>query len=159
MAEINDLIFNDLEVENDFRSLLNFRFVEDDVLDLFDKEINFITMDADLNNKVDMPAVTLSIFQSESINEDDEQLQRYTPFTVEVEVYTSGDSRVLKNRELCNIIIKILQSNGALEHYYCRGLKLQDNREVGTMIDSTYRRVLRFSAICDNKQKLIYKGE
>lgn len=159
MAEINDLIFNDLEVENDFRSLLNFRFVEDDVLDLFDKEINFITMDADLSNKVDMPAVTLSIFQGESINEDDEQLQRYTPFTVEVEVYTSGDSRVLKNRELCNIIIKILQSNGALEHYYCRGLKLQDNREVGTMIDSTYRRVLRFSAICDNKQKLIYKGE
>ena len=159
MAEINDLIFNDLEVENDFRSLLNFRFVEDDVLDLFDKEINFITMDADLSNKVDMPAVTLSIFQGESINEDDEQLQRYTPFTVEVEVYTSGDSRVLKNRELCNIIIRILQSNGELEHYYCRGLKLQDNREVGTMIDSTYRRVLRFSAICDNKQKLIYKGE
>lgn len=159
MAEINDLIFNDLEVENDFRSLLNFRFVEDDVLDLFDKEINFITMDADLSNKVDMPAVTLSIFQGESINEDDEQLQRYTPFTVEVEVYTSGDSRVLKNRELCNIIIKILQSNGALEHYYCRGLKLQDNREVGTLIDTTYRRVLRFSAICDNEQKLIYKGE
>lgn len=159
MAEINDLIFNDLEVENDFRSLLNFRFVEDDVLDLFDKEINFITMDADLSNKVDMPAVTLSIFQGESINEDDEQLQKYTPFTVEVEVYTSGDSRVLKNRELCNIIIKILQSNGALEHYYCRGLKLQDNREVGTLIDTTYRRVLRFSAICDNEQKLIYKGE
>lgn len=159
MAEINDLIFNDLEVENDFRSLLNFRFVEDDVLDLFDKEINFITMDADLSNKVDMPAVTLSIFQGESINEDDEQLQRYTPFTVEVEVYTSGDSRVLKNRELCNIIIRILQSNGELEHYYCRGLKLQDNREVGTLLDTTYRRVLRFSAICDNKQKLIFKGE
>ena len=34
MAEINSLIFDDLEVENDFRLLLKKRFAEDDVYNL-----------------------------------------------------------------------------------------------------------------------------
>ena len=159
MEEINSLIFNDLEIEEDFRSLLSLRFTEDDVYKLYKREINFIPMDSDFKGKIDLPAVTLSVFQGESVNEDDSQLQRYTPFSVEVEVYTSGDSKVLKNRQLCNIIIELLQSNGQLQNYYCRGLKLQENREVGSVIDSTYRRTLRFSALCDNETKLIFKGE
>lgn len=155
MAEINDLIFDDIEVENDFRWLLNQRFVEDDVYDLFNREINFIPIDTDLKAKIDLPAVTFSIFQSESLEPDDEQLQRETPFTVEINVYTSGDGKVLKNRQLCNIIIKILQSNGELPHYYCRGLKLEENSEAGTLLESAYRRVIRMSGLCNNSQKLI----
>ena len=159
MGEINSLIFNDLEVEDDFRTLLKLRFAEDDVCSLYDREINFIPMDSDLSNKVEMPAVALSVFQGEPIGEDDEQLQRYTQFTVEVDVYTSGDSKVLKNRQLCNIIIQLLQSNGPLQNYYCRGLTLRENNEVGTLLDSAYRRTIRMSAICDNEKKLIFKGE
>ena len=158
MAEINSLIFDDLEVENNFRALLKQRFAEDDVYNLYDREINFVPMDSDLSNKVELPAVTFSIFQSRSLNKDDEQIQRYTPFTVEINVYTSGDSKVLKNRQLCNIIIAILQSNGPLQNYYCRGLTLEDNSEVNTLLESAYRRVIRMSGLCDNKQKLI-KGE
>lgn len=155
MAEINNLIFNDIEVEDDFRWLLKQRFAEDDVFDLYNREINFIPMDSDLEGKVDLPAVTLSLFQGESINEDDNQLQRYTPFTIEINVYTSGDSKVLKNKKLCNAIISILQSNGPLQNYYCRGLKLEENNELDTLLESAYRRVLRLSGLCDNSQKLI----
>lgn len=155
MAEINSLIFNDLEVEDDFRWLLKQRFAEDDVNELYDREINFVPMDSDLKNQVELPAVTFSLFQSSSINSDDEQLQRYTPFTVEINVYTSGDSKVLKNRQLCNMIIAILQSNGQMPHYYCRGLTLTENSEVNTLLDSAYRRVIRMSGLCDNQQKLI----
>ena len=159
MAEINSLIFNDLEVEDDFRKLLKLRFAEDDVNELYDREINLIPTDSDFSNKVELPAVTLSVFQGESINEDDEELQRYTPFTVELDIYTSGDSKALKNRKLCNLIIRLLQSNGPLQNYYCRGLKLEENREVGTLLDTTYRRTIRMSGICDNEKKLIFKGE
>ena len=155
MAEINNLIFNDIEVEDDFRLLLMQRFVEDDVFNLYNREINFVPMDSDLKGKVDLPAVTLSLFQGESINEDDLQLQRYTPFTVELEVYTSGDSKVLKNKQLCNIIIATLQSNGPLQTYYCRGLKLEENNERDSLLESAYRRVIRMSGLCDNSQKLI----
>ena len=155
MAEINNLIFNDIEVEDDFRWLLKQRFAEDDVFDLYNREINFIPMDSDLEGKVDLPAVTLSLFQGESINEDDNQLQRYTPFTIEINVYTSGDSKVLKNKKLCNAIISILQSNGPLQNYYCRGLKLEENNELDTLLESAYRRVLRLSGLCDNSHKLI----
>ena len=159
MAEINNLIFNDLEVENDFRLLLKKRFAEDDVYNLYDREINFIPMDSDLSNKVELPAVAFSIFQQQSINRDTEQFQRYTPFTVEINVYTSGDSKVLKNRQLCNIIISILQASGRLPNYYCRGLMLEDNTEMNTLLDSAYRRVIRMSGICDNSQKIIIQGE
>jgi hypothetical protein len=155
MAEINDLIFNDLEVENDFRWLLKQRFLEDDVNDLYDKEINFIPIDSDLKSKVELPAVTFSLYQGKSTNRDDEQLQRYTPFTVEINVYTSGDSKVLKNRQLCNMIIAVLQSNGQLPNYFCRGLYLDENNEITTMMESAYRRVIRMSGLCDNKLKLI----
>ena len=155
MAEINSLIFNDLEVENDFRSLLKQRFAEDDVYNLYDREINFVPMDSDLKSEVELPAVTFSLYQNQSLNRDSEQIQRYTPFTVEVNVYTSGDSKVLKNRELCNIIIAILQSNGQLPNYYCRGLQLEENNEVNTLLESAYRRVIRMSGLCDNQQKLI----
>lgn len=155
MAEINNLIFNDLEVENDFRWLLKQRFSEDDVNELYDREVNFIPMDSDLKSEVELPAVTLSLYQQKSINKDDEQIQRYTPFTVEINVYTSGDSKVLKNKQLCNIIIAILQSNGPLQNYYCRGLILEENSETNTLLESAYRRVIRMSGLCDNKQKLI----
>ena len=155
MAEINNLIFNDIEVEDDFRLLLMQRFVEDDVFNLYKREVNFIPMDSDLKGKIDLPAVTLSLFQGESINDDDSQLQNYTPFTIEIEVYTSGDSKVLKNKQLCNIIIATLQSNGPLQNYYCRGLKLEENNERDSLLDSAYRRVIRMSGLCDNSQKLI----
>ena len=155
MAEINNIIFDDIEVENDFRWLLKQRFSEDDIFSLYDKEINFIPMDTDLKTEVDLPAVTFSISQNQTQNEDDEQIQRYTPFTVEINVYTSGDSKVLKNKKLCNAIIAVLQSNGQLPNYYCRGLRIEDNSEVGTLLESAYRRVIRMSGLCDNKQKLI----
>ena len=158
MAEINDLIFNDEEVEDDFRSLLEYRFSRDDIYEMFNGGINFVPMDIDQQEDVDLPAVTFYIYQSRSVNKDDEQLQQYTPFTAEINVYTSGDSKVRLNRKLCNIIIEILQSNGQLPNYYCRGLRLEENTEVGTMLNSTYRRIIRMSGLCDNKQKLI-KGE
>ena len=160
MAEINSLIFNDLEVEDDFRWLLKQRFAEDDVYNLYEREINFVPMDSDLTNKTELPAVTLSLFQSKSIYRDTEQVQGYTPFTVEVNVYTSGDSKVLKNKKICNIIIAILQSNGRLPNYYCRGLELEENREANTLLDSAYRRVIRMTGICDNAKKIIFlQGE
>lgn len=158
MAEINDLIFNDEEVEDEFRSLLEKRFSEDDIYEMFNREINFIPMDIDLEEDVDLPAVTFYIYQSRSINKDDEQIQRYTPFTAEINVYTSGDNKVRLNRQLCNKIISILQSNGPLQTYYCRGLTLEENTEVNSVLESAYRRVIRMSGLCDNKQKLI-KGD
>ena len=159
MAEINSLMFNDLEVEEEFRWILSQRFAENDVIELFDKEINFIPMDYDSNSDIDLPAVDLFVFQSKSLYPDDVQLQRETPFTVEIDVYTSGKEKIKLNRQLCNIIIQILQSNGPLQNYYCRGLILEENSEVGTLLDSAYRRIIRMSGLCNNEQKLIKRGD
>lgn len=156
MAEqINSLMFDDMEVDEDFRWLLKRLFSQDRVFNLYNTEINLVPMDFDLKHKPDLPAVTVYVYQATSLNPDDVQLQTYTPFTVEINVYTSGKEKVRKNRELCNMIIEILQSNGRLPHYYCQGLMLQENREVNTLLDSAYRRVIRMSGLCDNSLKLI----
>lgn len=155
MEEINSLMFDNITVEKDFRWLLKQRLKEDDIFNLYKREINLITMDYDLKNKIELPAVDITVFQSRSINPDDIQLQAYTPFTVEVNVYTSGKNKVLNNKTIGNAIISVMQSNGQLPHFYCRGLMLEENRAVGTLTDSAYRTVIRLSGLCDNRLKLI----
>lgn len=155
MEEINSLMFDNITVEQDFRWLLKQRLKEDDIFNLYKREINLITMDYDLKNKIELPAVDITVFQSRSINPDDIQLQSYTPFTVEVNVYTSGKNKVLNNKTIGNAIISVMQSNGQLPHFYCRGLMLEENRAVGTLTDSAYRTVIRLSGLCDNRLKLI----
>lgn len=155
MEEINSLMFDNITVEQDFRWLLKQRFKENDIFNLYKREINLITMDYDLKNKIELPAVDITVFQSRSINPDDIQLQAYTPFTVELNVYTSGKNKVLNNKTIGNAIISIMQSNGQLPHFYCRGLMLEENRAVGTLTDSAYRTVIRLSGLCDNRLKLI----
>lgn len=155
MEEINSLMFDNITVEQDFRWLLKQRFKENDIFNLYKREINLITMDYDLKNKIELPAVDITVFQSRSINPDDTQLQAFTPFTVELNVYTSGKNKVLNNKTIGNAIISIMQSNGQLPHFYCRGLMLEENRAVGTLTDSAYRTVIRLSGLCDNRLKLI----
>lgn len=148
-------MFDNITVEQDFRWLLKQRFKENDIFNLYKREINLITMDYDLKNKIELPAVDITVFQSRSINPDDTQLQAFTPFTVELNVYTSGKNKVLNNKTIGNAIISIMQSNGQLPHFYCRGLMLEENRAVGTLTDSAYRTVIRLSGLCDNRLKLI----
>lgn len=155
MEEINSLMFDNITVEQDFRWLLKQRLKEDDIFNLYKREINLITMDYDLKNKIELPAVDITVFQSRSINPDDTQLQAFTPFTVELNVYTSGKNKVLNNKTIGNAIISVMQSNGQLPHFYCRGLMLEENRAVGTLTDSAYRTVIRLSGLCDNRLKLI----
>lgn len=155
MEEINSLMFDNITVEQDFRWLLKQRFKENDIFNLYKREINLITMDYDLKNKIELPAVDITVFQSRSINPDDTQLQAFTPFTVELNVYTSGKNKVLNNKTIGNAIISVMQSNGQLPHFYCRGLMLEENRAVGTLTDSAYRTVIRLSGLCDNRLKLI----
>ena len=155
MEEINSLMFDNITIEQDFRWLLKQRLKEDDIFNLYKREINLITMDYDLKNKIELPAVDITVFQSRSINPDDIQLQAYTPFTVEINVYTSGKNKVLNNKTIGNAIISVMQSNGQLPHFYCRGLMLEENRAVGTLTDSAYRTVIRLSGLCDNRLKLI----
>ena len=155
--EINSLYFDDVNVENEFRHLMQQMFNEDFIIDLMDDEINFIPMDEDDVSSVDLPAVGFMIYQYKPKSPDTEQLQRYTPFAVQIDVYTSGKNKVLKNKKLCNYIIRLLQSSGKLTDYHNQGLILEENRQTNTPIDSAYRRTIRMRGLCDNSLKIIIK--
>lgn len=154
LGEINTLIFESLDVESDFRELLKLRFAEEDLFNLFG-EITLVEMDFNSKTDVNLPAVTIEVEQSGYELKDDMEIQNTTSFFVEINVYTSGENKVRLNKYLCNEIIKVLQSNGQLPHYYCRGLKFDENIAMDTVLESAYRRVIRMTGVCDNNLKLI----
>ena len=58
--------------------------------------------------------------------------------------------------KLANYIIDILQTSQKLSHFYCRGLRLEQDRELSSITEGVNRRVIRLSGRCDNNQNLIY---
>lgn len=153
---LNTLYFNDIQVEDEFRKLISSYLFD---CEIYEEEINLIPIDSDMKGKVYLPAITFDIDIGLPESPDSIESQRYTSFTVSINVYTSGEDRVIKNRKLCNELICLLQSNNKLGDYFSLGLKFEENRELGSLIDNCYRRVIRLSGICDNERKYISRGE
>lgn len=159
MAEvINSLQFDDIQFEDELRELIQERISEDDVYDIFDKEVNLIPFDDTVKKETQFPAITISVINPipYSQTQEDIQIQPHTSFSVEVNVYTSGENRRRNNRKLSNIIIALLQSNGRLGEYYNRGLVLKECSELSYDVDNVSRWVIRMSGVCDNRLNLIY---
>lgn len=163
MAEtINSLYFDDVNFDKAIRRLVKSRLAEDDIDEMFGKEVKLLTLDAQNDiTKAKLPAVTLQVVNPTpyEMTQEDIQIQAHTRFTVEINVYTSGKNQKIQNMKLCNILLRLMQSNGyigAHDDYYVRGLKLQENTEVSSLVADTTRRVMRFSGVCDNRTHLIY---
>lgn len=158
MTMVNDLYFDDVVLDEELRAKLDELFADDSVYNIFGKEINFLALDSRLDTKTKLPAVELVIASQTpyDIAQEDIQIQPYTQFTVELNVYTSGKDKRLNNMKLCNAIIRYLQVPQSLGAYFNRGLKLESNDEVTAMIASTCRRVIRLRGLCDNSRKYIY---
>lgn len=159
MAEvINSLQFDDIEFEDELRKLIEARIAEDDVYDIFNKEVNLIPFDDTVKKETQFPAITISVVNPlpYSATQEDIQIQAHTSFTVELNVYTSGENRKRNNRKLSNILIALLQSNGSVGKYYNRGLVVSEFTELSYDVDKVSRWVIRMRGLCDNRLNLIY---
>lgn len=159
---INSLYFDDVDFDKAIRRLVKSRLAEDDIDEMFGKEVKLLTLDAQNDiTKAKLPAIYLQVVNPTpyEMTQEDIQIQAHTRFTVEINVYTSGKNQKVNNMKLCNILIRLMQSNGYIgthDDYYVRGLKLQENTEVSSLVADTTRRVMRFSGVCDNRTNLIY---
>lgn len=155
---INDLQFNIDTFELDIRETLRKYLRQDSVVDYFGSEIYIVPMEVDLVDKSKLPAVEIFITDDGAVREaqEDTQIQYMNDFTVEINTYTTGQDKRQKNIKLANFIVDILQSSQKLNHYYCRGLRLNQHRELSSITEGVNRRIIRMSGRCDNNQKLIY---
>lgn len=155
---INDLKFNIQDIEDDIREVLKKYLRKNDVVTYFGSEIYIVPMEVDLVDKSKLPAVEIFVTNDGSVKEyqEDIQIQYATDFTVEINTYTTGNKKRRDNMKLANYIIDILQTSQKLSHFYCRGLRLEQDRELSSITEGVNRRVIRLSGRCDNNQNLIY---
>lgn len=154
--QINSLYLDIELLEDDFRNILKQSFRNKDIIDNFGN-IYLIPMNVDFSPKSKLPAVSIIVQNNGTytFSQEDIQVEPFSKFDVIVETYFSGDEKRRKNIQLSQFIISVLQTNQQLDNYYNRGLKLEQNRELSSIIDGVNRRQIRFSGIIDNEHKLI----
>lgn len=155
---VNTLAFDIDIFELEIRKVLKAYLRKDDVVNYFGSEIYIIPMEVDIVDKSKLPAVEISITNdgSDRITQEDIQIQYANNFTVEINTYTSGENKRLKNIKLSKYIVDILQTSQRLGIYFNRGLRLMQDREISSIVDGVNRRQIRLSGLCDNNKKLIY---
>lgn len=121
-------------------------------------EIHLIPKDSDLTSKTLYPAVWLEVHNAGTYDntQEDIEISPISRISVTIETYTTGDKRRSQNIRLADFMTYILQTNQKLTKYYNRGLNLDQNNEISSLVDGVNRRVLRFSAFVDNASNLIF---
>lgn len=154
--QINSLYLDSELLDSDFRNILKSEFRKKEVIDFFN-EIYLVPIDVDFTPKTNLPAVTIEVQKNGAYEmaKEDIQVEPLSRFDVVVETYTTGENKRSKNIKLAQFVINILQTNQPLKHYYNRGLNLDEERELSSIVDGVNRRRIRFSAVVDNDLKLI----
>lgn len=156
----NNLFLDAELLENDLREIIKKSVNDKDIIDTFG-EVHLIPEDSDSNSNTVFPAIYIYITKNGPYApaQEDTEVEPYSRFSVTVETYTTGSNRRSLNRKLAQFMIYILQTNQQLSHYYNRGLKLDQERELSAFVDDVNRIVIRFSGVVDNASKLIYNKE
>lgn len=155
---INDLQFNIDLFEQDIREVLKKHLRKKDVVNYFKSEIYVVPLEVDIVDKSKLPAVEISITNDGTVRQaqEDIQIQYMNNFTVVINTYTTGDNKRMDNIKLAKYIVDILQTSQKLSHYYNRGLRLMQDKELSSITEGVNRRIIMLSGRCDNNLKLIY---
>lgn len=156
---MNSLIFDDIALTEDLRQALDALFRTEEMLRISENGIRLLPCDFNNTDPLpEFPAVGLEVI-SPSVYEpasDNAEIQGYTSFSVEINIYTSGENRQLNNKRIANAIIALLQSHLYMSHYSSSGLQLESKEFVTALVDNTSRQVIRMSALCDNSMLRIF---
>lgn len=148
----------DLEtLEDDLREIIKSTLRNQSIITEFGAEIYVLPMNVDFTSKTNLPAIWLTVERNGTYErtQEDIQVEKDSRFNVIVETYTTGDESKRLNIRLAQYVINILQTNQKLSHFYNRGLRLEQERELSSIVDGVNRRVIRFAGLMDNEHKVI----
>lgn len=148
----------DLEtLEDDLREVIKSTLRNESIITEFGAEIYVLPMNVDFTPKTNLPAIWITVERNGTYEktQEDIQVEKDSRFNVVVETYTTGDESKRLNIRLAQYVINILQTNQKLSHFYNRGLRLEQERELSSIVSGVNRRVIRFTGLMDNEHKLI----
>lgn len=158
---MSNTLFFDIELfESDLRKIIKNGIKNSAIRNDFG-DIHLIPLESDFNEDTKFPAIWITVSKNGPYSpaQEDIEVEPLTRFSVTVETYTSGKNRRSSNMKLAKFVTYILQTRQQLEHYYNRGLKLDQEVELSSFVANVNRRVLRFSGVVDNASKLILNKE
>lgn len=154
-------LYLDLELlEGDLRKIIKTGIKQSSVRTEFG-QIHLVPQDADLTTDTKFPAIWITVNKNGPYTpaQEDIEVEPFSRFNVTVETYTSGNNKRTKNVKLARYVTSILQERQQLDNFFTRGLRLDQEREITSLIDGVSRRVLRFSGITDNEHNIIFNKE
>ena len=156
----NQLYLDAELLENDLRNAIKTQIKKSSIREDFG-DIHLIPLESDFNQDTKFPAIWLTVTKNGPYLPAQEyiEVEPFSRFSVTVETYTSGKNKRSNNMKLAKLVVYILQLRQQLEHYYNRGLKLDQEIELSSFVTDVNRRVLRFSGVIDNASKLILNKE
>lgn len=149
-GKINTLVFNEEELDNQFRAFLSTLLAEDKCYDIFSNDIDLQPLDSEIKGDTYFPCVTLNVIKRENdkSSQDSAQMQNRTRFVTELNIYTSGENKRLNSKKLAYILEQELQ-----EQF---GLNFDFDEEVTSEVDDVCRRLMRATNVIENSTGIIY---
>lgn len=154
---VNSYNLNLETLEDDLRAILKSTLRDSRIREEFGSEVYILPMNVDFTPKTNLPAIWLSVERNGVYGntQEDIQVEPFSRFNVYVETYTTGDENRRLNIKLAQYVINILQTNQQLAHFYNRGLRLEQEREISSVVSGVNRRRIYFSGLVDNEHSLI----
>lgn len=146
----NTVVFDELELDERVRSLLNELLISEDCFSIFNTDIELKPLDSYVTPDSYFPCVTMAIFNqgADVYTSDSMQIQNRTKFTIEINTYTIGETKRKDNIKLSKLIEQKLQRE--------LGLRFLQNQEINSEVSTVSRRQLRATNIIDNVSGIIY---
>ena len=150
------LFFDDEKIYDGFSKRLKDRLDEytlwndsEDITVLSPDDVDF--------SQTSFPCVTFELFgqRTEPIATDYEEIEYYSYFSVEVDIYTTNANKYRNALAISNEIVKLFQEKMVVGGYYSRGLIVEQKERVMSPNDELCRFIVRMSGKADNRNKLI----
>jgi hypothetical protein len=154
----NRLYFDELDFYENICKTLKTFFRTDEIFGIFKKEVRIASMDTDTISATMTPTISVDITSSPYTETSDSlELQNHSRVYIDINIYTSGKEKNLNNKKLRNLLVAYLQKNMAIGDYYSEGLLVDYNDFTLSMVDGISRGLVRFTMICDNANKYLFR--
>ena len=154
----NTLYFDELDFYNNLRETLVSFFANDEIFDMFEKEVKIASIDTDTISAIMTPTVSIDVTSEPyTLSSDSLELQNHSRVDIDINVYTSGELKNTNNKKLRNLLVAFLQKNMAIGDYFSEGCLVEYNDFTLQIVTGVTRGLIRFSMICDNANKYLFR--
>jgi len=154
----NTLYFDELDFHKDLSNTIKKLCRNDDIFNIFKKEVKIASLDTDTISDVQTPTISIDVTSSPYTESSDSlELQNHSNVYVDINIYTSGKLKNTNNKKLRNLLVAYLQKNMKIGKYWSEGMLVDYNDFTLSVVEGVSRGLIRFNMVCDNANKYLFR--